>query len=108
MTRFYFLGWPSRWLGRTGLFPNLYLQHFHQSDDFVAHNHPRWFLSLVLRGGYLETVQSGLPGRWNFIPVKRYHYVELLDKVRGCWTLCVVGPTWGRAWGFWHRGRHVS
>ncbi len=122
MTRFYLLGWPSRLLARTGWTPNLYLQHFHASDDPVPHNHPRVFVSLILSGGYLETVwRKGrgkalyvfedkfvrLPGRWNVIPVTRYHYVELLDKARGCWTLCLVGPTWGRKWGFWHRGRHV-
>lgn len=127
MTRFYLLGWPSRlvknWL------PGLWLQHFHHSDDPVPHNHPKWIVSLILRGGYLETVWrrsypcgwaactppsvlvdkfARLPWRINLIPLTRYHYVEILDKQRGCWTICLVGPTLGRSWGFWHKGRHVS
>jgi len=122
MTRFYLLGWPARLLSKTGLTPNLYLQHFHQSDHKIPHNHPRWFLSLILRGGYLETVWRGrpvpgkvlvdkfvrLPWRLNRIPTTRYHYVELLNKSRGCWTLCLVGPTCGRGWGFWYGGKYVD
>lgn len=111
MTRYYLLGWPSRMLARTGVFPNLYLQQFHQSDDPVPHNHPRWFLSLVLRGGYVEHINGvwwwRYPGTVNYIPVRRYHYITLLD-LRGCWTLCLVGPTWGRKWGFCLQGKHIS
>lgn len=111
LTRYYPLGWPSRWLGHTGLFPNVYVQHFHASDDRVPHNHPRWFLSLILRGGYIEVRRAGgahifRPGQWNYIPVSRYHYVRLLKL--DCWTICLVGPTWWRKWGFWWGGHHVT
>ncbi len=124
MTRYYPLGWVSRLLGNTGLFPNLYVQHFHQSDDPVPHNHPRWFFSFILRGGYREVIRKRpieldgmstwklvrrrLPGGSNVIPPSRYHYIQLIDRKAGCWSVCLVGPTLGRTWGFWVNGKHVD
>lgn len=118
LTRYYLLGWVGR-LFKRFLPLNLYLQHFSLSDEPTPHNHPRWFLSLILKGGYQEwriTPTTGTsfrydvvdfaPGCVNWIPPHRYHWVDL--KKRDCWTVCVVGPSFGRRWGFWHKGKHVD
>lgn len=119
MTRFYFLSWLGRW-AKDWLPLNVYLQHFHQSDEPIPHNHPRWFLSFILAGGYVESrvrpvgaqalrdIVIHLPGSANWIPRSRYHWVEVLNKYSGAWTLCFVGPSFGRSWGFWFKGNHVD
>lgn len=95
---------------------NVYLHQFLRSDeDRALHNHPWWFISLILHGGYYEITESGSrarnAGSIAFRPAKWSHRVEL-DMVRTwsferdqwyekpCWTLIVTGPRRHR-WGFW-------
>ncbi|MBU8819577.1 hypothetical protein KL864_27195 [Mycolicibacterium goodii] len=108
---------------------NVYLHKFLRSDDDRAlHDHPWWFVSLILKGGYTEvtgagrTPRSGLVGGryrgWDrtlvFRPATFRHRVELWPVVEHskpflgrrdrrelpCWTLIVTGPR-RRLWGFW-------
>lgn len=100
-------------------FPSIYLNHFVRADDPVPHNHPRAILSFIF-SGYVETITSWRkhlsvrrsyirkPWTWNFIPANRYHFIAPLDKRNGAWTITLVGPTWGRRWGFWWKGKHVD
>jgi len=110
MLRWYLLP-RNRWL-------NLYLHKFCRDDDDRAlHDHPWWFVSVMLWGSYVETVPSS---PWN----RNARCVGgdwLLDRYRGwlsvayrratdrhrvsldnghCWTLVLTGPK-VREWGFW-------
>lgn len=81
------------------------------------HDHPVSFLSLILRGGYTETVQSeqlddhcllqgsyvwtrSISHRWfNLVPASE-HWRHTITYVRpGTITLCFMGPK-TREWGF--------
>lgn len=97
---------------------NVYLHKFLRSDDDRAlHDHPWWFLSLILKGGYTEvtedarTPRSGILGgryrgwdrQFAFRPATFRHRVELWPEQVGvlpCWTLIVTGRV-VRKWGFW-------
>ncbi|MGV0595662.1 hypothetical protein [Mycolicibacterium porcinum] len=105
-------------------FINVYLHHFLSSDDDRAlHDHPWWFVSLILRGGYIEIGESA-DGKmtalcrtavtdirspfWRrciaFRPATHRHRVVLATTQQRddvpCWTLIVTGRR-SRTWGFW-------
>jgi hypothetical protein len=67
------------------------------------HDHPWPFVSIVLRGGYIEEVPDyyGVRERsvrWvNFKAAEDRHRVASVDKPT--WTLVLRGPRW-RRWGF--------
>lgn len=99
---------------------NVYLHKFMRSDDDRAlHDHPWWFVSLMLWGSYTEVTDAGrarrtAPEPWRlffgdrpvvFRAAEWRHRVELLghgwrDHESPCWTLIVTGPR-RRTWGFW-------
>lgn len=101
---------------------NVYLHHFLRSDDDRAlHDHPWWFASLILRGGYWEHRADRVissrswrtAGSLAFRRPTVAHRVELdrftaRDGLWGlpapagekpAWTLIVTGPR-VRPWGF--------
>jgi hypothetical protein len=121
-----------RWFlfrSKSNRLPRLYLHKFLRSDDDRApHDHPWWFISILLRGKYIEH-------RWDendvetthvrhapsiaFRGLSTRHRVELFggrfkgdDAVRcwqpfkPVWTLILTGPD-VRAWGFWCDDRFV-
>lgn len=108
------LGIPScpylqRWILCLGLF-SLRLHRWRASDDERAfHDHPWWFLTLVLRGGYVDVSPSGedrlRPGSWRFRPALHRHTVRV--DPGGAWTLMLTGPDL-RRWGFYARNRFYS
>lgn len=79
----------------------LMLHHFQRSDLDTFHDHPWWFVSLILWGGYWEETPAGRkwyrPGRLLFRPAEWRHRVEIRGE---CWTLILTGPK-VREWGFW-------
>ena len=93
---------------------NLYLHKFLRSDDDRAlHDHPWWFVSIILKGGYYEHSRHGIALRTApsiaYRPATHTHRVELHGGPEGsgreneeepCWTLIVTGPK-RRHWGFW-------
>lgn len=89
---------------------NVYLHKFMRDDDDRAlHDHPWWFVSVMLRGGYYEhTTGGGLIRRdvpsIAFRRATHAHRVELLryssGKLRPAWTLVITGKR-SRVWGFW-------
>lgn len=100
---------------------NVYLHKFLRSDDDRAlHDHPWWFLSLMLRGRYDEVterkIQRRHAGSIAFRPAEWRHRVQLCnyDDLRmspngratelPCWTLIVTGRR-VRTWGFWCKYR---
>lgn len=82
---------------------NIYLHHFHRSDeDREMHDHPWHFFTIILKGGYTEDTPKGKferkPGAFLFRSAKHIHRVELNGQ--DCWTLIFVTKK-VREWGFW-------
>lgn len=93
---------------------NIYIHKFLRDDDDRAlHDHPWWFVSLILKGGYTEIVPS--PDGWGNIALARnflslafrratHRHRVILRHKNGqtvpCWTLIVTGRKY-RTWGFW-------
>ncbi|MBE5453437.1 hypothetical protein E3G52_000301 [Mycobacteroides abscessus] len=127
----YLLRWyvipRNRWL-------NIYLHKFLRDDDDRAlHDHPWWFVSLMLWGQYVEVTEEGRvvrsapePWRWfwgdrplAFRASTWRHRVELIkepaiaterthvrprSRAIPAWTLIVTGRR-TRLWGFWCKDR---
>lgn len=91
-------------------FLNVYLHHFlHDDEDRALHDHPWWFISLMLRGGYAEVVTDGCIERHApsvaFRNAEHAHRVMLFrnpftSQVVTCWTLVITGRV-VRDWGFY-------
>lgn len=108
LTRYYLLGNGS------GHGYELYLHHLRKEDKSRwLHNHPwRWFLSIVLRGSYVQRVrrpQSDANERLEkirFLNVfrgkDRYHSITQVPQ-HGTWTLVLVPPKTKdtQDWGYW-------
>jgi hypothetical protein len=82
---------------------------FTASDDpEAAHDHPWWFVSLVISGSYIEHTARGPRARRPASVALRSasfrHGIELPVDADGravvCRTLVVTGPK-VRTWGFW-------
>jgi hypothetical protein len=92
-----------RWALNLGLV-SFRIHHFFRSDDDRAfHDHPWWFLTIVLRGSYDDVSPAGVdrltPGSIRFRRALHRHTVT----TTGAWTFVVTGPN-VRAWGFWENG----
>ncbi|MDO3240997.1 hypothetical protein P5W04_12795 [Mycobacteroides abscessus subsp. abscessus] len=87
---------------------NIYLHRFVASDDPTCHDHPWWFASLILTGGYTEVqpsrITSRRPGSLALRQAQHRHSVRLPRTPEGneipCLTLVLTGPR-VRDWGFW-------
>jgi hypothetical protein len=93
---------------------NIYVHKFMRDDDDRAlHDHPWWFVSLILKGGYFEIVPgkdkahtaiNRKAGSWAYRPATHQHRVvlhrEATGKKSACWTLIATGRK-KRTWGFW-------
>lgn len=83
------------------------LHHWLGSDDDRAfHDHPWWFCTLVLKGGYVDKSPNRdeylRAGAIRYRPAQHQHTVVPLPG--GAWTLLVTGPK-VRDWGFWFDGK---
>jgi len=92
----------ERWYFETPL-GSIRLHHWLHSDDSRNfHDHPWWFITLVLRGGYTDVSPSGTTvmnvGKITFRPANHQHTVQV--NKGGCWTVLLTGPKI-RKWGFW-------
>lgn len=73
-------------------------------DTRAFHSHPVNMLSLILRGGYTDTIKERSwqywPWQFVFIPRDHAHYVE--NIISPTWTLLF---TWGvpKRWAFWDK-----
>jgi hypothetical protein len=80
-------------------------------DDRAFHDHPWWFITLVLRGSYADynynpaTVDQLRAGSVRFRPALHQHTV--VPGARGAWTLVLTGPK-SRNWGFWRGGKFIK
>lgn len=89
----------ERWVCGLGLFA-VRLHHFFRSDEDDLHDHPWPFVTLVLKGGYLDVTEDGgepmSPGTIRYRPALHKHRVV----TDGCWTL-VLSARKQRDWGFY-------
>lgn len=97
-----------RWTAETPLF-SARVHHWLGPDDVRAeHDHPWWFLTLVIRGGYTDLSSSG--NTRLSAPCVRFrsasHRHVVLPDDGGAWTLLVTGRIF-RRWGFWPDGKFV-
>lgn len=92
-----------RWLLGWDWSCGIRVHHILKSDHEVRlHDHPFWFVSLIVRGGYLELGEHGF--RWfgpgSLIrrrPTDRHRLI--LPPGRTAWTFVVRGPH-VKSWGF--------
>lgn len=83
------------------------LHHWLSSDDQRNfHDHPWWYLTLILWGGYTDRSPDGEDplsiGSIRFRPATHQHTVVV--QKGGCWSFLITGPE-KRIWGFWVNGR---
>lgn len=122
---FYIGGQANPYLLRWYLIPrnpwlNVYLHKFLRDDDDRAlHDHPWWFVSILICGSYREILRDDLSEfvdryapsvayrpathrhcvclEWT---VKRDENGNFLLIYKPCWTIIITGPK-VREWGFW-------
>lgn len=111
-----------RWnLIRVWKLPRVYLHKFLRSDDDRApHDHPWWFISILLRGTYIEHINGEINVRtapaicfrstkdrhrvellYHAVPVDDYTpYADIKWQALPTWSIIITGPV-VRRWGFW-------
>lgn len=104
-----------RWVFNFGL-GSLRVHHWYKSDDDRhLHDHPWWFVTVVLKGGYTDV--SAADGFLDAEATRRYDHLSA-GSVRfrralhahtvqvdpgGCWTIMLTGRH-SRDWGFYVGG----
>lgn len=87
-----------------------YLHKFTGSDwSRDLHDHPKRFISIGLRGSYLEETPQGFT-RYDAPWIRTFpatHKHRLSTPWGNCWTLVIVLRT-VREWGFWHEGEFIE
>ena len=86
-----------------------YLHHFVADDwSLDLHDHPKRFISVGLRGSYIEDMPQGsvtYHAPWiRTFPATHIHRLRVPSK--NCWTLVIVLKA-VRQWGFWHGGKFI-
>lgn len=110
-----------RWILLSTRWFKAYLHHFVGNDwSRDLHDHPKRFISIGLRGSYVEYTPAKLNDWSNengqIIIARTYrapwirsfpasHIHRLAAK--NCWTIVIVLKT-VREWGFWHKGRFIG
>lgn len=97
-----------RWTIETPAGRGLRLHHFLPDvEEMVPHDHPWWFITFVLRGGYVDvTTREGREVKRDVIraPSVRFrgrsHEHRTITYAGGAWTVIINGAS-GRKWGFW-------
>jgi len=109
-----YLGNPECPYMRRWALGRLRLHHWYHSDEKrFMHDHPSSFITLVLKGRYIDThavIKNGKPlpyptkldylgpGSIRYRSAHHIHYVDVQEG--GCWTLLWFGKK-SRKWGFW-------
>lgn len=91
---------------------NVLLHHLCKSDDPVFHDHPWFWCSIIIKGGYWEHTPDGKKwygkGSIRFRDAKSLHWLEL-DPEKSkeeTWSIFIVGLR-TREWGFLVDGKWV-
>ena len=91
-----------RWrlLPRNRIFNILLHEILRSDDDRALHDHPWPFVSIIVRGSYLEIMPGRAKWRWRrSVIFHRARSPHRLVLARRCYTVCIVGPKI-REWGF--------
>jgi hypothetical protein len=102
-----------KWRGR-----GIYLHHFVNDDwSLDLHDHPKRFISIGLRGRYVEitpdpTKTKMFKAPWiRSFPAEHIHRIRMvhswLGGIEDCWTLVIALKATSQ-WGFWHLGKFIS
>lgn len=89
----------------------VYLHHF-VGDDWSRdlHDHPKRFVSIGLRGSYVEQTPAGFKtwrAPWlRTFPATHIHRITV-GPSKSCWSLVIVFRS-VRQWGFWHEGKFIN
>lgn len=90
---------------------NLMLHKICLSDPDDLHDHPWWYATLILKGGYWEVTPQGRfwrgPGHFRISKPGSLHRIEVSDNSTGSWSLFWRGPKI-REWGFVKNGDWVN
>jgi hypothetical protein len=86
------------------------VHHWLSNDDPRAfHDHPWWFLTFVVKGGYKDVSPEGKdclrPGSIRYRPALHQHIVY--PNTGGCWTILITGRPL-RKFGFWKDGKFTK
>jgi hypothetical protein len=106
-----------KWVLLATPFFNIFLHKFNGPDwTRDPHDHPANFISIGLKGSYVETVydQNGeklYDREWRAPWVRSFPatHIHRMSSVgpKGAWTLCIAS-NWRQNWGFMVNGRLVS
>ena len=87
---------------------NLMLHKICLSDPDDLHDHPWWYATLILKGGYWEITPEGRfwrrPGHFRISNPSSLHRIEIPQDSDGSWSLFFRGPKI-REWGFILKGK---
>lgn len=95
---------------------NIFIHHILKDDDEDLHDHPWGFFSLVLNGGYRETILNDRrftetnwrgPGTFQRVTANHIHRISTVPRGGGCWTLFIPFKQ-EKQWGFWHYNKHYN
>lgn len=108
------LGLPTcpyviRWMIETPL-GSLRAHHWLGPDDDRAfHDHPWWFVTFVVKGGYTDKTPHWVEHLRAPVIRRReaHHQHTVVPDEGGAWTVMVTGPK-TRLWGFWQNGKFVK
>jgi len=88
---------------------NLMLHKICLSDPDDLHDHPWWYATLILKGGYWEITPQGKfwrgPGHFRVSSPESLHRIEIPDG-SSSWSLFLRG-TKIRQWGFFQDGQWI-
>lgn len=91
-----------RWVFNFWLFAIRIHRWVRSDDKRHFHDHPWGFITIVLKGGYVDVSPDKRdvlsPGSIRYRSAYHKHYVEVPEE--GCTTLLITGPPI-RNWGFW-------
>lgn len=95
-----------RWVLNLHLF-SIRLHNFVRSDDKrYFHDHPWNFITLILKGSYIDVSPTGrdrlTAGSLRYRRFDHKHYVDVPEG--GFWSLVITGPLVHK-WGFWVEGK---
>jgi hypothetical protein len=90
---------------------NLMLHHICLSDPDDLHDHPWWYATLILKGGYWEITPEGRfwrgVGHFRISKPQSLHRIEIPEASQGSWSLFFRGPK-VREWGFMKEGEWIE
>lgn len=90
---------------------NIMLHCIRSSDPDDLHDHPWWYVTIILKGGYWEVTPKGKfwrgIGHFRIDNPRNLHRIEIPNNSNGSWSLFLRGPKI-KDWGFMQKGKWIS